>query len=138
MKAIIPAMFCLSLLSTPVLAQDGSTVETEVLVKSSVSWDGTPLKSYPAGVPEITILRIKIPPGVSLPMHKHPVINGGLLLRGHLTVMTEDSKTLHLKAGDAIVELVNTWHYGRNDGDTVAEILVFYAGVADMPITVKR
>ena len=51
--------------------------------------------------------------------------------------MTEDKKTLHLKAGDPIVEVVDTWHYGRNDGDTPAEIIVFYAGVKGTPITVK-
>ncbi len=42
-----------------------------------------------------------------------------------------------LKAGDAIAEVVDQWHFGANTGDEPTEILVFYAGVKDKPITVK-
>ena len=35
------------------------------------------------------------------------------------------------------MEVVHTWHYGINDGDGPAEIIVFYAGEKDTPITVK-
>ena len=94
--------------------------------------------SYPKGEPEITILRIKIPPGSLLPLHKHPVINAGVLLSGELTVVTEDGKNLHLKAGEAIIEVVNTWHYGKNEGNVPADIIVFYAGTMDGPITIKK
>jgi len=120
------------------LAKDVSNVVVDELSKTGSSWDGESLPDYPAGKPEITILRIKIPPGVQLPLHEHPVINAGVLLSGELTVVTEDNKTLHLKAGDSIVEVVNKWHYGKNEGNEPAEILVFYAGTADKPITIKK
>lgn len=71
-------------------------------------------------------------------MHKHPVINAGVLLSGELTVTTEDNETLLLKAGDPIVELVNKWHFGKNTGNGPAEILVFYAGAQDTPITIEK
>ncbi len=130
---------CLTLLlSSNVWAQDVNTVKVDVLAKTSSSLDGRDLPNYAKGKPEITILRIKIPQGVQLPLHKHPVINAGVLLKGELTVVTEDNKTLHLKAGDSIVEVVNKWHYGKNDGDHPAEIIVFYAGIKDEPITVKE
>jgi quercetin dioxygenase-like cupin family protein len=116
----------------------GEEIETNILVKTGMSWDGASLPQYPQQKPEITILRIKIPAGVQLPLHKHPVINAGVLLSGELTVITEDNKTLHLKAGDPIVEVVNTWHYGKNEGDEPAELIVFYAGSPDVPITVKE
>ena len=106
------------------------------LAKTGLSWDGSHLPDYPKGTPEITILRIKIQPGAKLPLHKHPVINAGVLLNGELTVVTEDNRTLHLKTGESIVEVVNKWHYGKNEGNKMAEILVFYAGVQDMPIAV--
>jgi quercetin dioxygenase-like cupin family protein len=70
-------------------------------------------------------------------MHHHPVINAGVLLKGELTVVADDNKTLHLRAGDSIVELVNKKHYGKNEGKEAAEIIVFYAGVENKPITVK-
>lgn len=105
------------------------------LVKSTNSWDGASLPAYPQGQPEIRILRIAIPAGVKLDMHEHPVINAGVLTRGQLTVVAKDGKTLQLKEGDPIVELVNTWHYGFNPGKTDSEIVVFYAGVVEKPIT---
>lgn len=108
------------------------------LAKSCVSWDGTLLPAYPEGRPEITILRIVIPAGETLAKHKHPVINAGVLLNGELTVQTEDGKTLHLKAGESIVEVVDTWHYGKNEGVVPAEIIVFYAGTEGAPITVHK
>ena len=106
------------------------------LVKTTQSWNGEFLPAYPQGKPEITILRITIPAGTKLHSHSHPVINAGVLLSGQLTVVTTDGKRLHLKEGDPVVEVVNTPHYGMNEGKVPAEIVVFYAGVVDTPITV--
>jgi quercetin dioxygenase-like cupin family protein len=119
-------------------AQEPGAIRSEVLARSGVSWNGAPLPDYPDGRPEITILRIEIPPQAQLPLHEHPVINAGVLLKGQLTVMTQDGKTLHLRAGDAIIEVVDTWHYGKNEGSETAEIIVFYAGAPGTPITVKK
>lgn len=138
MKKLFCGICLTLLLSNNVLAQDVNTVKVEVLAKTSSSWDGGSLPDYPKGKPEITILRITIPPGVQLPLHKHPVINAGVLLKGELTVVTEDNKTLHLKAGDSIVEVVNKWHHGKNEGNKPAEIIVFYAGIRGTPITIKK
>ncbi|RJP56105.1 MAG: cupin domain-containing protein [Deltaproteobacteria bacterium] len=138
MKKLFYAICLTLLLSSNVVAEDVNAVEVKVLAKTSISWDGQVLPNYPKGKPEVTILRIKIPPEVQLSMHKHPVINAGVLLSGELTVVTESGKTLHLKSGDSIVEVVNTWHYGKNEGDKPAEIIVFYAGISDMPITINK
>jgi len=118
--------------------QYNNSVQSIQLVKSSASWDGQPLPAYKTGRPEITILRITIPPNHTLPMHKHPIINAGVLLKGELTVITESGGILHLKPYDPIVEVVDTWHYGRNEGDEPAEIIVFYAGEKGEPITIKK
>jgi quercetin dioxygenase-like cupin family protein len=138
MKKLLYGICFVLFFSSNALAKDVITVQVDQLAKSSLSWDGNHLPDYLKGTPEVTILRIKIPPGANLPLHKHPVINAGVLLSGVLTVFTEDGKTLHLKAGDSIVEVVNTWHYGKNEGGETAEILVFYAGVVGMPITIKE
>ncbi len=138
MKQLFCGICLTLLLSSNVWAQDVNTVKVDVLAKTSSSWDGRDLPDYTKGKPEITLLRIKIPPGIQLPLHKHPVINAGILLKGKLTVVTEDNKTLHLKAGDSIVEVVNKWHYGKNEGNKPAEIIVFYAGILGTPITIKK
>ena len=138
MKKILYGICFILSLTSNVWAQEVNTVKVDVLAKTSASWEGRSLPNYAKGKPEITILRIKIPQGVQLPLHKHPVINAGVLLKGELTVVTKDQETLHLKAGDSIVEVVDKWHYGINEGKEPAEIIVFYAGVQGIPITIKQ
>lgn len=145
MKKLLLGICLTLLLSSHAWARDANTVtveadtvNVEVLAKTGSSWDGDSLPAYPQGKTEVTILRITIPPKVRLPLHKHPVINAGVLLSGALTVVSEDNKTLHLKTGDSIVELVNKWHYGINEGNEPAEIIVFYAGIHGSPVTVTQ
>lgn len=114
----------------------GAGVTVTKLISSTNSWDGARLPAYPGQQPKVTILRIEIPPGVRLRTHSHPVINAGVLVRGQLTVKTTDGKTLHLKEGDPIIEVVNTLHHGINEGTTTAEIIVVYAGTADQPTSI--
>jgi len=138
MKRFLYAACLVFFLAGNAWALEGGTVTVDVLAKTTSSWNGATLPAYLQGQPEVTILKIVIPPKVQLPLHQHPVINAGVLLKGELTVITKDGKTLHLKAGDPIVEVVNTWHYGINEGNDPAEIIVFYAGIQAEPITVKE
>jgi len=119
-------------------ARENQAATVRELARSGNSWDGSRLPAYPTGQPEITILDITIPPGAQLPVHKHPVINAGVLVEGELTVVTKDGKKLHLQKGDPIVEVVSTWHYGKNDGTAPARIIVFYAGTAGSQLSVKQ
>ncbi|MFO7841089.1 MAG: cupin domain-containing protein [Fidelibacterota bacterium] len=134
------AMILFLILSACVLlyASGGEKPTSELLVKSTTSWDGTKLPPYGMSAPEITILRISVPPHTDLSWHKHPVINAGVLVSGELTVISEKQDTLYLKSGDQIVEVVNTWHYGRNEGDEPADIIVFYAGKKNKPVTIYK
>ena len=115
-----------------------ASIFVKELIRTSKSWDGKSLVPYPQGQPEITILRISIPAGARLETHSHPVINAGVLVSGQLTVKTTDGKVLRLKAGDPIVEVVNTLHYGINEGTVPAEIVVFYAGIVGQAVTVSE
>lgn len=119
-------------------AYGNAKVEVETLVKSSKSWDNKPLPAYPKGKPELRILKITIPAKTKLPLHQHPVINAGVLLSGELIVHSKSGEMLSLTAGDPIIEVVDKWHYGENQGDVPATIIVFYAGVENMPITVTH
>lgn len=118
--------------------KDASKIEVVTLIETSKSWNGADLPHYPEGKPKITVLKITIPPHAKLNIHKHLVINAGVLTKGELTVIDEQNNTLTLKAGNALVELVDTYHYGENKGDTPAEIIVFYAGTEGLPITVTK
>jgi quercetin dioxygenase-like cupin family protein len=124
-------------LCPPAFAKDPK-IDVKELARTQNSWDGALLPAYPEGQPEIRILSITVPPGETLAVHQHPVINAGVLLSGHLRVHTTDGKVLDLLAGDAIVEVVNTWHWGESIGPDPAHIIVFYAGKAGTPVTVTQ
>ncbi|GMQ24986.1 hypothetical protein Aoki45_16680 [Algoriphagus sp. oki45] len=131
----------LSLLLVALLGcqKEGSQTSTsELLIESFQSWNGDSLPAYPSGKPKISIVKVTIPPHSELPKHYHPVINAGVLLSGELTVVDSKGNTLKMKAGDPIIELVNQVHYGKNEGNVPAEIVVFYAGTEDTQIVVKE
>lgn len=140
MRKIFVSLLFLSALGGSLCAHDEKSagVVVERLEKSGAMWNGAALPGYPHGEAEITVLRITIPPKARLPWHKHPVINCGYLLEGELHVFTEDGAQLRMKKGDAIVELVDQWHYGENPGEVPTVILVFYAGAKGEPLTVLR
>ena len=126
-------------LLTPLVSAEPANTKliSKTLVKSTQSWDGNQLPSYPKGQPEITILKITIPIGGKVPLHQHPYINAGVLTKGELTVFTKMGEKLSMSAGDPIVEIVNKWHFGENNGNVPAEIIVFYAGIEGQPISIK-
>ncbi|MBC3757705.1 cupin domain-containing protein [Hyunsoonleella sp. SJ7] len=113
-----------------------SEIKVEKLAETIKSWNGDTLPKYPEGQPKVTVLKITIPPKTKLHRHYHPVINSGIMLKGKLKVVDADENTLYLKEGDVIVELVNKIHYGINEGNRPVEIVVFYAGAEDLPLTV--
>jgi len=137
MTKTILSFTTLLLLST-VYAHDDKNLKVKTIVKSTKSWDGQTLKPYAQGQPEVTILEIEIPPKTKLPVHKHSYMNAGVLIEGTLKVVTNKNEVLILKKGDPIVEVIDKWHYGINEQDTPAKIIVFYAGIKDQPTTVKK
>lgn len=94
-----------------------------------------PLPAYPAGRPQVTILRATIPPHATLPRHTHAVVNAGVILRGELTVVSDNGTERTFRAGEGIVELVGTVHYGENRGDGETEMVMFYAGTEGVPLS---
>lgn len=137
---IVPMLLILSVCST--VQAHSETSSSSIVVKEldsdTHSWNGALLPQYPKGQPQITLLRISIPPKATLRTHRHPVINAAVLISGRLTVKTLDGQTLYLEAGDSLIELVNTWHYGINTGEVPADIIVFYADVVGTPITLYQ
>ena len=111
-------------------------VTIKELVNSTKEWDGQSLPEYPDGQAEIKVLRIKIPSGVTLPWHYHPVINAAVILKGNLELYLEDGRTKVFGPGEALVEVVNTVHAGKSIGNDDVELIVFYAGSKGQSTTV--
>ena len=112
------------------------SIQSEILARSTIDWGGAELPAYASGQPEVTVARVTIPVGQALPLHEHPYMTAGVVLKGVIEVRTETGKTHVARAGDAVIELVNQPHGGANIGDEEAVILVVYAGIKDQPITV--
>jgi quercetin dioxygenase-like cupin family protein len=113
-------------------------ISFEILNKGSMSWDNTLLPEYPVGQPEITIIRVVIPPNTSIALHKHAMISFGYVVKGSLNVNSIDNKTLILNAGDTIVELVEKWHNAKTAKNSEVELIVFYLGPSPHPMAVYK
>ena len=112
------------------------SIQSEILARSTSDWGGAELPAYASGQPEVTVARVTIPVGQALPLHEHPYMTAGVVLKGVIEVRTDTGKTHVARAGDAVIEMVNQPHGGANIGDEEAVILVVYAGIKDQPITV--
>jgi quercetin dioxygenase-like cupin family protein len=121
----------------PVSSPKTKGAVSEVLLQSTRSWDGETYRAYAQGQPEISVLRIDIPPHSALAWHYHPVINAAYVLTGKLFVEKKsDGLKREVNAGEVLPEMVNALHRGYT-GDQSATLLVFYAGVQGTPVTVK-
>ena len=134
-------LLALPLSAREIRADDGHGAEKlgvtiQELVNSSKEWDGQSLPSYPVGQAEIKVLRIKIPSGVTLPWHYHPVINAAVILKGRLELYSKDGMTKAFGPGEALIEVVNTVHAGKAVGPDDVDLVVFYAGSKGKSTTV--
>jgi quercetin dioxygenase-like cupin family protein len=121
--------------SPPTHAAAASGVVVENLMQTSQSWDGTAYQRYPAGPPELTVLRITVPPRTALPWHTHPMPNAAYVVSGELLVEKQkDGATRRLVAGDVLPEMVGSVHRGVT-GDAGVVLIVFYAGTKGMKLS---
>ena len=114
------------------------STHSETVIQTDMHWNKQAIKPIHIEHPQITILRITLPAGEKLAMHKHPILNIGYLTKGELTVRSESGDVLVLKSGDPIVELVDAWHYGENTGTEEAEIVVMYVGEKEDKLSIIK
>ena len=118
-------------------ATDGE-VESVELLRTCQSWDGADLPDYPQGQPELVAIKYIIPPGKKLNWHHHLVMNHGVLVQGELTIIALDGKTKVMRAGDVVVEMVDTIHHGENRGTEPVVLYMFYLSQKDKPLSVQH
>ena len=112
---------CLALLAAPAWADSPVTV-TPVIATTTTS-AGQPLA--PPAAPQVIAARFFIAPGAALPVHKHPYSRMAYVLAGILVVTDQETgQATTYDSGDFIVEMVDRWHFGRNDGAEPVELLV--------------
>lgn len=108
---------------------------SETLVQSEESWNGKRYDSYPQGVPQLTVVRMTIPPRTSLPWHTHPMPNAAFILRGQMTLEElATGRTRTFVAGEAFPESVDDTHRGTS-GEEEVVVIVTYASVAGLALS---
>lgn len=107
--------------------QEGGPINVTPLLRTTTGWDGAPL-SYPPGQAEVTGLMVELEPGAETGWHLHSVPSFAMILAGELEIRLKDGRVQRVSAGDAVAEVVDTWHNGRNPGNKPTKLVVFYAG----------
>lgn len=108
----------------------------QFLLETNHTWNGADLPAYPTDKPKISVLKINIPPKGKIDLHQHVIINAFYVAKGTLTVTIVDGPSRECKQGEVICECVNTTHYGENRGDDEVELIVFYVGTNDTPLSI--
>lgn len=112
-------------------------VEKKILLKTDHSWDGNVYHAYPGGMPEITLLKVDVPPAHLLSWHYHACISTVYMTYGSVTLTMKDSaKKRTFSKGDTFSDTVNSVHQGLS-GTQGAGMLVFFACSKNTSLTTE-
>lgn len=137
-RIIPPLLSCLLLLPPIAAAADyNAGVTAKVLQKTGVTGSGQKI-AYPCtDKAEVTAMTVELAPGAETGWHKHTMPVYAYVVNGTLAVELEGGKSLSFKAGDVIIEVVDTLHNGRNLGTEPVKLAVFYLGAEGLPNVIK-
>jgi quercetin dioxygenase-like cupin family protein len=117
------ALAALALMTGIACAADAPSVQVTPVVRTNTTVTGQQI-TVPEH-PDVIVSIATFPPGARIPEHQHPHPHYVYVLEGVLTVVNTDAnKTFDVKAGDFVVEMVDTWHYGINNGTVPVKLLV--------------
>jgi len=114
-----------------------SGVSATVLKKSSVTGNGQKIIYPVTDKAEVTAMTVNLAPGAETGWHSHPIPVYAYVVEGTLEVELEGGQIITYRSGDAIIEVVNTLHNGRNRGSEEVRLVVFYTGAEGTPSVVK-
>ena len=108
------------------------------LLQTAVNSLGQPIEYPGGGTPEVTAFLVEMAPGEETGWHQHPVPLLGYIFQGQITIhqVSGEKRTVH--AGEVSLESVGVLHNGVNDGTVPAKMIVFAAGLKDVPITIEK
>ncbi len=104
-------------------AADAPTVQVQPVARTNTTIIGQPI--IVPEKPDVLVSIATFPPGSRLPEHQHRFPHYVYVMEGVLTVVNTDAnKSFDVKAGDFVVEMEDTWHYGINNGTVPVKLLV--------------
>ena len=112
--------------------------EKEILLKTTSTWDNKNFEDINIKNPEVTVLKITIDVGESLPMHKHDILNIAYVKKGILTVTTDKNEQVTVHEGECLPEVIGKYHYGKNTGSEPVELVIFYLGEINSDLSINK
>ena len=106
------------------------------ILQTSTTFSGQPIR-FPQGDNQIVAVLAEVAPGGQVGRHLHPNPLFVYILEGTLTIDMESHGTHAFSAGEGLAEVVNTWHNGRNLGDTPVKFLIVFAAQEGTPTIVR-
>ena len=134
---VIATLFLLFFTLSALGADYQSGVSATVLKKSSITSNGQKITYPVTDKAEVTAMTVNIAPGAETGWHSHPIPVYAYVVEGTLEVELEGGQIITYRSGDAIIEVVNTLHNGRNRGSEEVRLVVFYTGAEGTPSVVK-
>ncbi len=132
------AVGCLFFCPLPLLGEDYNRgVSATVIKRTHVTGNGRKIVYPVTDKAEVTVMTVDIAAGSETGWHSHPIPVYAYVLTGTLDVVLEDGRVMTFRGGDAIVEVVDTLHNGRNRGSETVRLAVFYTGMEGKPNVVK-
>ena len=105
-------------------AEATGKVRAKRIFSGTTTNSGQPIK-LPQGNVEVVVWMYDIPAGAKLAVHKHPYQRYAYVLQGTLQVTdVQNGRNFEYKPGDFIIEMVDGWHYGANNGKDAVRLLV--------------
>ncbi|MBC8011445.1 MAG: cupin domain-containing protein, partial [Burkholderiales bacterium] len=123
--------------AVPGAADYASAVKVTRLLKTQTDSAGQRLVYPTDGQAEVTAVHVEIAPGGRTGWHVHPLPCVGYMLEGELQVTLIDGRIHTVKAGEALMEMVNYEHEGLNPGTTPAKLVMIVIGTEGKAFTVK-
>ncbi|WP_187971812.1 cupin domain-containing protein [Aquibium microcysteis] len=108
------------------------------LASTNVTAAGQPIV-LPRTDARVVASLFEIAPGATLPVHKHPSARYAYVLAGELLVTNvETGAATTYRAGDFIVEMIDTWHQGSAVGTGPVRLVVIDQVEGDVQNTLLR
>lgn len=138
MKKIIFSFVALLFISFNVFSDYNKEVLIEPVLKTDTTSIGQKIDYPDFKNPEVSMMKVTIPPGKSTGWHKHAFPVFAYVLKGTLTIELEKNKTLEFPANSSFAEVIDTFHNGKNNGKEDVVLIAFFMGEKGKPLSVKK
>lgn len=134
--------YFLTLILLAFLSLTARSQYSELIIKDLLRTDTTSIGqkiTYPEFAdPEVTMLKITIPPGKSTGWHKHNIPVFAYVVKGTLTVELEDHRVIQFKEESTFAEMRETYHNGTNMEDSDLVLIAIYMGGKGQKLSIMK